>query len=150
MLIVGQVFKTLWELTNEQIMVTREVYQEKFGQDLKEVLNKFTSGPFQLLTLMVVDKLRVEFGQLSVRIDGGYKLYKTQTPTPVCSTSPARLLPRLLTHNRSYPRKLELLPYLLVSVVCVYVCVLSRCTFPAIIHLSAESVRQAYHEETGS
>ena len=64
-------------------MVTREVYQEKFGQDLKEVLNKFTSGPFQLLTLMVVDKLRVEFGQLSVRIDGGYKLYKTQTPTPV-------------------------------------------------------------------
>ena len=52
-------------------MVTREVYQEKFGQDLKEVLNKFTSGPFQLLTLMVVDKLRVEFGQLSVRIDGG-------------------------------------------------------------------------------
>ena len=78
-----QVFKTLWELTNEQIMVTREVYQEKFGQDLKEVLNKFTSGPFQLLTLMVVDKLRVEFGQLSVRIDGGYKLYKTQTPTPV-------------------------------------------------------------------
>jgi hypothetical protein len=78
-----QVFKTLWELTNEQIMVTREVYQEKFGQDLKEVLNKFTSGPFQLLTLMVVDRLRVEFGQLSVRIDGGYKLYKTQTPTPV-------------------------------------------------------------------
>jgi hypothetical protein len=78
-----KVFKTLWELTNEQIMVTREVYQEKFGQDLKEVLNKFTSGPFQLLTLMVVDKLRVEFGQLSVRIDGGYKLYKTQTPTPL-------------------------------------------------------------------
>ena len=72
-------------------MVTREVYQEKFGQDLKEVLNKFTSGPFQLLTLMVVDKLRVEFGQLSVRIDGGYKLYKTQTPTPV------RIL--LLAHN---------------------------------------------------
>ena len=75
----------MWELTNEQIMVTREVYQEKFGQDLKEVLNKFTSGPYQLLTLMVVDKLRVEFGQLSVRIDGGYKLYKTQTPTPVSS-----------------------------------------------------------------
>ena len=72
-------------------MVTREVYQEKFGQDLKEVLNKFTSGPFQLLTLMVVDKLRVEFGQLSVRIDGGYKLYKTQTPTPVCCL--------LLAHN---------------------------------------------------
>jgi len=76
-------FKTLWELTNEQITVTREVYQEKFGQDMKEVLHKLTSGPFQLTTLMLLDKLRVEFGQLSVRVDGGYKLYKTQTPTPL-------------------------------------------------------------------
>ena len=101
-----QVFKTLWELTNEQIMVTREVYQEKFGQDLKEVLNKFTSGPFQLLTLMVVDKLRVEFGQLSVRIDGGYKLYKTQTPTPVSPPSPPpthRHSVAATSHNRHAP-----------------------------------------------
>jgi hypothetical protein len=39
----NQAFKTLWELTNEQITVTREVYQEKFGQDMKEVLHKLTS-----------------------------------------------------------------------------------------------------------
>lgn len=32
---------------------------------------------------MLLDKLRVEFGQLSVRIDGGFKLYKTQTSTPL-------------------------------------------------------------------
>jgi len=57
------------------------VYQEKFGQDLRDVLQKLTSGPFQLTSLMLLDKLRVEFGQLSVRVDGGYKLYKTQTST---------------------------------------------------------------------
>ena len=89
------------------------MYQEKFGQDLRDVLQKLTSvsrrncplyqnyvgypppttsiavvrltvqGPFQLTSLMLLDKLRVEFGQLSVRVDGGYKLYKTQTSTSV-------------------------------------------------------------------
>lgn len=110
-------------------MVTREVYQEKFGQDLKEVLNKFTSGPFQLLTLMVVDKLRVEFGQLSVRIDGGYKLYKTQTPTPVRS-----LLQNMHLNAQISPLESVLVPEPVLS----------------LLFLAAEPVRQAHNEEAGS
>ena len=81
------VFQTLWALTNDEIMVTRDIYRRKFGQDLKDVLQKMTSGPFQLITLMLLDKLRVEFGMLSVRVDDGRKLFNissTRTMNPYC------------------------------------------------------------------
>ena len=82
-----KVFQELWALTNDEVMVTRDIYRRKFGQDLKDVLQKMTSGPFQLLTMMLLDKLRVEFGMLSVRVDDARKLFNvssTRTMNPYC------------------------------------------------------------------
>jgi len=102
-------FQTLWGLTNAEIVTARKIYQRKFGQDLKEVLHKLTSGPFQLATLMVLDTLRVEFGQLHVRIDGATKLYNihsTRMMNPFLKLSDPRcdLLRRRLGQRRQNHR----------------------------------------------